>query len=89
MSTADLVNGLFETCGGLFILLNILRIRKDKKVTGVCIAPTAFFTVWGLWNLYYYPSLDQWMSFFGGLAVVTGNAVWVGLALYYSRKKPA
>jgi hypothetical protein len=81
---ADCVNGLFESCGGLFVLMNIWRVVKDKTVRGVAIAPTAFFTLWGLWNLYYYPSLGQWVSFGGGIAVVSGNAVWVGLALKYS-----
>jgi len=86
---ADVINGLFEACAGVVILLNIYRVRKDKKVTGVSIVPAFFFTVWGFWNLYYSPSLIQWASFFGGLLVIAGNAVWVSLAVYYGRRRRA
>lgn len=45
------------------------------------------FTLWGVWNIYYYPSLNQWCSFAGGLVIVAANALWVGLMLRY-RKVP-
>ena len=82
----DLINGIFEIGGGLLIALNCLRLYKDKEVKGVSIAVVAFFTVWGYWNLYYYPSLNQWMSLAGGVIIVLANSVWVGMALYYGRK---
>lgn len=84
--TPDLINGLFEFGGAAFNFLNIQAIWRDKKVRGVSVVPSTFFTAWGFWNLYYYPSLDQWWSFTGGLAIVTMNTVWVVLALYYGRK---
>lgn len=84
---ADLVNGAFELLAGLFTLLNVRRLRKDRSVRGVSIIPTVFFTAWGFWNMYYYPSLDQWASFVGGIAVVSVNMVWVVLAVHYMRKE--
>lgn len=83
---ADLINGLYEAGGGAMNWLNVAALRKDKKVSGVRILPTFFFTSWGVWNLYYYPHLNQWFSFVGGLAICGANAVWVGLAFYYKRK---
>lgn len=83
---ADAINGAFETLGGLLILLNVRRVLRDRSTRGVSIVPTAFFCLWGLWNLYYYPSLDQWVSFAGGVAVVAANSVWVCLATYYKLK---
>lgn len=88
MSGLDLVNGAFESLGGIFLFLNVLRVLKDKSVKGISIVPTAFFSVWGVWNLFYYPSLDQWASFFGGALVVVMNTIWVSLAIYYARRKP-
>jgi len=83
---ADIVNGFFECIGGIMMFLNCYKIWKDKQVKGVSIFATGFFTAWGYWNLYYYPSLNQWMSFVGGLFIVLGNTIWVSLAMYYMRK---
>lgn len=87
MIVADAINGTYEMCGGLFLFSNCYRLFKDKEIKGVSIISTAFFCSWGYWNLYYYPSLNQWMSFTGGLLIVTANTLWVALAIYYKRKK--
>lgn len=84
--TPDFFNGVFEFLGACFICLNVRRIWLDKKVAGVAVAPTFFFTSWGLWNLYYYPSLGQWWSFGGGVSIVIINAIWLTLAVYYGRR---
>ena len=84
MTYPDFINGSFETLSGFFVLLNCYRVIKDKQVKGVSIICIAFFTCWGFWNLYYYPHLEQWFSFFGGLFIVTANCLWVGLMIYYS-----
>lgn len=47
----------------------------------------AFFWSWGIWNLFFYPSLGQWYSFVGGIALVAGNTVWVALALRYRNRR--
>jgi len=86
MTIADVVNGCFELFGGAFLMLNVQRLMRDKRVAGVRISPVVFFTAWGFWNLYYYPSLGQWASFAGGIAVVGVNTLWIGLALWYGRK---
>lgn len=83
MNLADLVNGLFELFGGFFLWGNVRRARRDRRFRGVAIVPTAFFTAWGVWNLYYYPSLGQWLSFVGGLNIVAANCVWVAQMVWY------
>ena len=85
----DLANGCFEFGGALFLLLNVIRLFKDKRVAGVSVATVAFFGIWGVWNLFYYPSLEQWASFVAGIAVVIANSAWVVLALYYKFRKEA
>lgn len=82
----DSVNGLWEVLGGLFILLSVLKLLRDKQVRGVSWIHVLFFTVWGHWNLYYYPHLGQWVSFCGGMGVMLTNTVWLLLLLYYSRR---
>jgi len=86
--TPDLINGLFEALGGVLLWTNVLRAARDKAFKGVAIVPTAFFMAWGIWNLYYYPSLGQWFSFSGGINIVVANAVWVGQMIYYRERKP-
>lgn len=79
----DLVNGIFEMLGAVAIWGNVRRIVRDKQVKGVDWRVTLFFSSWGVWNLFYYPALDQWFSFTGGLALVVGNTLWVALAIKY------
>lgn len=86
-SWQDFINGSFELFGGLFLLKNVIQLHRDKLVRGVHWVPTTFFMLWGVWNLYYYPHLDQWWSFTGGLLIVSVNAIWVGQMLYYGRKE--
>ena len=86
MSTADVINGTFEALGGCLLWMNVARIIKDKCCKGVSVVPTAFFMLWGYWNLYYYPHLSQWWSFVGGLNVVAANTTWVVLMLVYRKE---
>lgn len=83
----DVVNGIFESLGAVAIWGNVRRILRDKMLKGVDWRVTLFFSSWGYWNLFYYPSLDQWFSFAGGLALVAGNTLWVALALKYRNRK--
>lgn len=87
MSIPDIINGTFELAGGLFIWMNVVQVWKDKIVRGVHWLPTAFFTTWGVWNLYYYPHLNQWVSFAGGICIVLGNLAWVLSMIKFWPKK--
>lgn len=84
MST-DLINGLFEFVAAGFSTLNCYRIYRDKKVAGFSIVPLVFFTLWGLWNLYFYPSNDLFYSFIGGILMFLVNAIYIGQIVYYKR----
>jgi hypothetical protein len=79
----DFINGLFEAFAGLFVLNHCRVLYAHKQVRGVSLASVAFFTLWGIWNLYYYPALGQPMSFYGGLFVVAANAFYVGMMVHY------
>ncbi len=88
MITPDIINGLFELLGTPFILLSVFKLYKEKQVKGVSWLHAGYFTVWGWWNLYYYPYLSQWASTVGCVLIVIANTVWVTLMIYYlSRNK--
>ncbi len=80
---SDLVNGLLELFGAILLLGNCRLLIRHKRVQGVSMTPTAFFSAWGIWNLYFYPAQGLWLSFFGGVCLACVNLVWVGLAFYY------
>lgn len=80
----DLINGLFELGGAILLWLNVMRLRRDKCVRGVHPAPTAFFACWAIWNLWFYPSLGQWWSFYAGIGVGIVNFIWLTQMLYYA-----
>lgn len=72
--------------GGLAIFHHCWTLYRDKQVKGVSVFATVFFTTWGYWNLYYYPHLNQWVSFAGGVMIVTANTLWIAMMAYYLRK---
>lgn len=83
----DVINGLFELLSGVFLWNNVMILVKHKSVRGVSVITTFVFATWGVWNLFYYPHLNQWFSFVGGLNVVSANATWVYLAIKYKENK--
>lgn len=82
----DFVNGLFELLASAFILNHCRVLYADKMVRGVSLLSTVFFTGWGMWNIFYYPHLEQYWSFAGGLFVVTANGLWIALMVKYRRR---
>ena len=87
MMHLDIINGSFELLGAYFTWKNALCLYRDKQVKGVYWPTTAFFTAWGFWNIYYYPNLGQWFSFWGGVLLVLGNAAWTIQAIYYLKRR--
>ena len=87
--TPDFINGAFEFLGSAMIWRNVYQLYLDKMVRGVHWLPVGFFAAWGFWNLFYYPHLDQWWSFAGGVSIVIANVVWVIQILYYGRNGAA
>ncbi len=84
----DIVNGMFEFGAAIMLMLNVIRLHKDKQIKGVSPWPVVFFTAWGFWNLHYYPSLNQFWSTIGGLFVVAVNMVWLFQVALYSEVPP-
>jgi ABC-type transport system involved in cytochrome c biogenesis permease subunit len=83
---SDLINGIIELTSAAFSAINIYRLHKDKQVKGFSVVPVIYFTIWGLWNLYFYPVNNLIWSFVGGIFIVVVNAIWIGQIFYYERK---
>ena len=83
MQWPDMINGGFEFAGALLTWMNVRRIHQDQGYAGIFAPAIILFTSWGLWNLYYYPSLGQWWSFAGGIVLASANVAWLALMLYY------
>jgi hypothetical protein len=77
----DAVNGWFEIGGALVTVLSVRQLRRDRVLLGAHWGPTIFFTLWGCWNLLYYPSLAQPVSTIGAAALVGVNVVYLSLML--------
>lgn len=82
----DLINGIFELGGAFAIWLSIMRLYADKEAKGVHWGHLGFFTSWGVWNIFYYSSLDQWFSWGAGIALCLSNGIYLGQVIYYGRK---
>lgn len=89
MSAPDIINGCFEGVGAWFTWANFRAYRKARELRGVYWPATAFFTSWGVWNLVYYPTIGQPVSFVGGVALTCGNIAWLALVLWDLRKRIA
>jgi hypothetical protein len=83
--TMDAINGLFELSAGLFVLNHCRVLKAHKAVRGISLVSVGFFMLWGCWNLIYYPALNQPLSFYGGLFVVTANVLYLGMALHFRK----
>jgi hypothetical protein len=69
----DQVNAFFEGGGACLQLLNCRQLLRDRVVRGAHWLPLAFWTSWGCWNLFYYPSIGQSWSFVAGTLVFLVN----------------
>lgn len=83
----DWINSLFVAVGAFVCWYNVIVILRDKQVRGVAWWSTAFFASRSWWNIYYYPSLEQWASFSMCIALALANTTWVILAIKYTRRK--
>lgn len=83
---SDLINGLIEISSAVVSSINVYRLYKDKQVKGFSVIPVIYFTLWGLWNLYFYPANNLIWSFIGGIFIVIVNGVWICQIYYYKRK---
>ena len=79
----DQINAAFEFGGAVAVIPSILAAVRDKRIMGLSIWSTVFFSAWGWWNLIYYPHLDQLWSAWAALLLATTNSVYLYLIWKY------
>ncbi|RKZ81255.1 MAG: hypothetical protein DRQ35_00550 [Gammaproteobacteria bacterium] len=84
MLSPDLINASFEILGAIFVLNHCKVLYREKTVAGISIISVAYFLLWGLYNLFYYPHLNQSWSFYAAITITIANTLWVILLLKYS-----
>ena len=87
MNWTDAVNGGYESLASLFLLINVMRLHRDKECKGVSIVSTAFFASWGYWNCFFYPYNGHLFSAIAGVLVAGMNTFWVGQMIYYRKAR--
>lgn len=81
--TPDHVTATFEVIAALFVWANVARLARDRSVRGVFAPVFVFYTLWGVWNCFFYSALGQWASFYAGFGTTLGNLAWCLLAWRY------
>lgn len=81
----DQVNALFQL-GAMISVLNHCRLMwRSKEANGVSILSTLFFASYGIWNLWFYPGLEQWFSFAAAIGATAANLFWI-FTIWYIRR---
>ncbi|MCX6159238.1 MAG: hypothetical protein NTY74_14755 [Ignavibacteriae bacterium] len=83
----DFINTLFQFFGSAAAMSNILKIRKDKQVKGISVWASLFFSMWGLWSLYYYNASEHSINFYYFALLSLLNIIWLVMAFYYKLTK--
>lgn len=85
MITPDMINAGFEAGAGFAVLHHCWKLYQHKAARGVSAPAVMFFTLWGLWNIFFYPYLGQFWSFIGGIFVTLANALYVAMLVRYAK----
>lgn len=80
MTWQDIVNAVYEIGGTAATVVNIRTLLRDRIIRGMHWAATTFFFSWGVWNLYYYSHLDQFVSMLAASTLAVSNCVYLLLA---------
>ena len=84
-SLLDAANAVLQLGGAWATWRNVEELLVHRILRGVRLRSIAFFAMWGVWNVFYFWELEQWLSVATGLLLCTGNAAWVALALHYRK----
>jgi hypothetical protein len=83
----DKINAVAEVIACIVLLPSIMRAWRMKVVQGVHWLTPAFFWSYGIWNLFYYHSLEQWWSGMAGILLATQNTVWLLMVILYTPRR--
>tara|TARA_R100000329_G_scaffold77133_1_gene66308 strand:- start:32 stop:307 length:276 start_codon:yes stop_codon:yes gene_type:complete len=84
----DQINSGFIFVAGIFYVLNLLKLIKDKDVKGISKLSIVFFSIWNIWTLFFFLMVTEFWWTIGAYIIVTVlNVVYIILMIKYGRKK--
>ncbi len=86
MDWFDITNGFFVIMGSIAIWFDVRQIIIDQGSAGIHPNVMAFFTMWSIWDIYYYIHIDQWVSLISQIPLTLGTLAWFLLMLFYNKK---
>jgi len=82
--TLDQMNAAFELGGAFLRTLDCVKLFQAKRFMGGHLGTALYFLLWGVFNVFFYPSLHQEWSFWAAIALMTINGVWFVMAVHYN-----
>ncbi|HAI17539.1 MAG TPA: hypothetical protein DCM10_05685 [Xanthomarina gelatinilytica] len=84
----DQINSGFIFVAGIFYVLNLLKLIKDKDVKGISKLSIVFFSIWNIWTLFFFLMVTEFWWTIGAYIIVTVlNVVYIILMIKYTREK--
>lgn len=87
MISPDLTQAAWETGSAVFSLLNIRAIRRSRSIAGVHWIPTAFYFLWGLYNIWFYEALSLPAAWWASIGITATNLLWLGHVAWYTGRR--
>jgi cation transport ATPase len=82
--TMDQANACLEMGGAFLRTLDCIKLFQDKRFSGGHLGTALYFLGWGVFNVFFYPSLNQVWSFWAAIVLMVMNGLWFVMALYYN-----
>lgn len=82
--TMDQANAALEMGGAFLRTLDCIKLFQHKRFVGGHLGTALYFLLWGVFNVFFYPSLNQVWSFWAALALMVINGLWFVMAVYYN-----
>ncbi|HVW54081.1 MAG TPA: hypothetical protein VHC00_00235 [Rhizobiaceae bacterium] len=83
----DQINAACEVIACIVLFPSIVRAWRLKIVQGVHWITPAFFWSYGIWNLFYYHSLEQWWSGIAAVLLAGQNTAWLLMVILYTPRR--
>lgn len=82
--TYDQINAGLEMGGAFLRALDCVKLFRAKRFVGGYLGTAMYFLLWGIFNTFYYPSLNQTWSFAAAIALAAMNGLWFVMAIHYN-----
>jgi hypothetical protein len=84
---ADILAAIISGIGGVLNWSNVVRLHKDRHVSGVNWWTNIYFMAAGCYSAFFLWHLHAHYAFFGTLVTVTANLAWVIQAFLFRNNR--